>query len=144
MVHGLRHHITDEMAQALGFRLEFRTAFLRVIELAELRSNPDSMSLPWSQMLAVWEAIDKSRPLGTPVPESFSTKIQRRLASTMPPRPIVKLSADETYEHFKKLIKDGLTVLDVLKYEDPQSLLVRGMVYSMREGFLLTSFRTSS
>ncbi|KAK4226484.1 putative MAK10 subunit [Podospora fimiseda] len=123
VVYNLRHRITDEVSWALGFRLELRSAFLRVIELSDLRSDPDSLSLPWSQMKSVWEAIEKSRHLGTPVPEAFSTKIQRRLASTMPPRPIVELSPDETYKHFKKLIADGIAVLDVLKYEDTQSLL---------------------
>lgn len=124
LLYNIRHSISDEMSYALAFRLELRTAFLRAIELAELRSNPDSLSLPWSQMKAVWEPINKSRHLGTPVPEAFSTKIQRRLASTMPPRPIVQLSFEETYEHFKKLFTDGIDVLKVLNYSDSQSLLV--------------------
>nr|CDP30501.1 Putative MAK10 subunit [Podospora anserina S mat+] len=123
LVHSVRHTIGDQLAQALGFRLELRTAFLRAIELSVLRSNPDSLSLPWTQMEAVWEMIYKSRHLGTPVPEAFSTKIQRRLASTMPPRPIVKLSTEETYKHFKKLFADGIDVLNVLNYHDSQSLL---------------------
>jgi hypothetical protein len=123
-LHMFRSEISDEMAQALGFRLELRTAFLRAIELTELRSNPESLSLPWSQLQSVWEAIYKSRHLGRPVPEAFSTKIQRRLASTMPPRPIVQPSPEETYEHFKKLFADGVNVLNVLNYHDSQSLLV--------------------
>lgn len=124
-VHDLRHTLPDEMADALGFRLELRTAFLRAIELTELRSDPESLSLPWSQMQGVWEVVNKTRHLGKSVPEAFSTKIQRRLASTMPPRPIVQLSPEETHEHFKKLIADGINVLNVLKYYDSQSLLVR-------------------
>ena len=123
-IHDLRHTLPAEMADALTFRLEFRTAFLRAIELSELRSDPESLSLPWSQMQGVWEAINKSRHLGTPVPEAFSTKIQRRLASTMPPRPIVQPSPEETHEHFKKLIADGINVLGILNYADSQSLLV--------------------
>ncbi|KAK4187605.1 putative mak10 subunit [Podospora australis] len=123
LLHGLRHEIPPEVVQALDFRLELRFAFLRAIELSELRSNPDSLNLPWIQMKAVWEAIYKSHSLGTPVPEAFSTKIQRRLASTMPPRPIVQLSFEETHQHFQRLFKDGIKVLDVLKYSDSQSLL---------------------
>ncbi|KAK4122570.1 hypothetical protein N657DRAFT_598153 [Parathielavia appendiculata] len=123
IIHEIRHTITDEMAHALGFRLELRTAFLRAIELSELRSDAESLSLPWSQMQGVWEAINKTRHLGKPVPEAFSTKIQRRLASTMPPRPIVQLGPEETHEHFKKLIADGIDVLNVLNYSDSQSLL---------------------
>lgn len=124
LVHSLRPKIMDDVADALCFRLELRSAFLRAIELSELRSSPESLSLPWSQMKAVWVPINKSRHLGTPVPEAFSTKLQRRLASTMPPRPIVQLSSEETYEHFKKLFVDGIDVLRVLNYVDSQSLLV--------------------
>ncbi|KAK5660650.1 hypothetical protein OQA88_12014 [Cercophora sp. LCS_1] len=123
LLHTLRPKISDAMADALCFRLELRTAFLRAIELSELRSNPESLSLPWSQMKAIWEPINQSRHLGTPVPEAFSTKIQRRLASTMPPRPIVQPSFEETYEHFRKLFVDGTEVLKVLNYTDSQSLL---------------------
>jgi hypothetical protein len=124
VIHEIRHTLTDEVADALGFRLELRTAFLRAIELSELRSDPESLSLPWSQMQGVWDVINKTRHLGVPVPEAFSTKIQRRLASTMPPRPIVQPSPEETHEHFKKLIADGINVLNVLNYADSQSLLV--------------------
>lgn len=124
LLHTLRPTISDAVADALCFRLELRSAFLRAIELSELRSNPDSLSLPWSQMKAIWEPINGSRHLGTPVPEAFSTKIQRRLASTMPPRPIVQPSFEETYEHFRKLFVDGTEVLKVLNYTDSQSLLV--------------------
>ncbi|KAK4101848.1 Mak10-domain-containing protein, partial [Parathielavia hyrcaniae] len=123
VIHERRHTMTDEIAHALGFRLELRTAFLRAIELSELRSDPESLSLPWCQMQGVIEAINKTRNLGKPVPEAFSTKIQRRLASTMPPRPIVQLSPEETHEHFKKLVADGIDVLNVLNYTDSQSLL---------------------
>jgi hypothetical protein len=123
-LHHLRHTITDEMADALGFRLELRTAFLRAIELSELRSNPESLGLPWSQMRAVWEVINNTRHLGKSVPEAFSTKIQRRLASTMPPRPIVQPSPEETHGHFKKLFADAINVLNVLNYADSQSLMV--------------------
>ncbi|KAL2257983.1 hypothetical protein VTK26DRAFT_8889 [Humicola hyalothermophila] len=124
-IHSLKNAMTEELADAICFRLELRTAFLRAIELSELRSNPESLGLPWSQMEAVWEAINKTRHLGRPVPEAFSTKIQRRLASTMPPRPMVQPSPEETYEHFKKLCRDAINLLNVLNYSDPQSLLVR-------------------
>lgn len=76
-------------------------------------------------MDAILEPINKSHPLGIPVPEAFSAKIQRRLASTMPPRPIVQLSFDDTYSNFKRLVADGLEVTDVLDFTDSQSLLVR-------------------
>lgn len=114
-----------ELAQALDFRLELRYAFLRAIELSELRSNPESLKTPWIQMKAILDPIYKSQSLGIPVPESFSAKLQRRLASTMPPRPIVHLSFEDAISNFKRLSADGTEVTDVLKYSDSQSLLVR-------------------
>ncbi|KAM7199598.1 N-alpha-acetyltransferase 35, NatC auxiliary subunit [Rhypophila sp. PSN 637] len=142
MVHQMRQALTDKMACALGFRLELRSAFLRTIELSELRSNPDSLSLPWSHMQGAWEQIHNTRQLGTPVPEAFSTKIQRKLASTMPPRPIVQLSFEETSDHFRKLIKDGIKVHDVLKYSDPQSLLNFVLTFQAQKPQPLVYIRT--
>lgn len=120
----MKREIDPEIAQALDARLELRIAFLRAIELSELRSYPETLKTPWIQMKAILEPINKTHSLGIPVPECFSVKLQRRLASTMPPRPIVQLSFDEAFSHFKRLAVDGIEVVDVLKYWDSQSLLV--------------------
>lgn len=122
LVKGLKHNL-GPIAQALDFRLELRYAFLRAIELSELRSHPESLKTPWIQMKAILEPINESHPLSTPVPEAFSVKLQRRLASTMPPRPIVQLNFEDAYLHLKRLFVDGIEVTDVLKYSDSQSLL---------------------
>ena len=103
-----------------------------------------SLSLPWSQMQAVWKPINKSRHLSTPVPEAFSTKIQRRLASTVPPRPIVQPSFEETDEHFQRLFRDAIDVLEVLNYADSQSLLVRTFPIRVATCSRLTICRTLS
>lgn len=129
LVHEMRRDVGSEIAQALDFRLELRIAFLRAIELSELRSNPESLKTPWLQMKGVLESISGSHSLGIPVPECFSVKLQRRLASTMPPRPIVQLAFDEAQSHFKRLAVDGIEVADVLKYSDSQSLLVRNHLF---------------
>ncbi|KAK1832761.1 N-alpha-acetyltransferase 35, NatC auxiliary subunit [Podospora conica] len=142
LVHSLRPDLPAGVADALCFRLELRTAFLRAIELSDLRSNPEALSLPWSHMQAVWEPINKSRELGKAVPEAFSTKIQRRLASTVPPRPIVQPSFEETYEHFKRLFRDGIDVLEVLNYADSQSLLNFVWTFQARKPQPLVYIRT--
>lgn len=122
----MKHDLAPQIAQALDFRLELRYAFLRAIELSELRSNPESLKTPWIQMKAVLDQLQKSHDKGAPIEECFSAKLQRRLASTMPPRPIVKLDFEEAHKHFVRLAVDGIEVADVLKYTDSQSLLVRG------------------
>lgn len=113
-----------EIVQALDFRLELRYALLRAMELTDLRSHPESIKTPWIELKAVLEQIQASHRLGTPVPEAFSCKLQRRLASTMPPRPIVNIDFDDAYRGFQRLFEDGKELSDVLKYADSQSLLV--------------------
>lgn len=120
--------IPQDIAEALGYRIELRQEFLRAIELAAERDHPPAaLQAPWDHMEMLWEAINKSHALGRPVPEAFSTKIQRKLASTMPPRPIVHLSFEEADSHFRRLILDGKEVVKVLDFKDSQSLLVSGL-----------------
>lgn len=87
-------------------------------------NKPDVLQSPWAEMDRLWKLINESHSLGRPVPEAFSTKVQRKLASTMPPRPIVQLSFEETNSHFKRLILDGKEVTNVLDYKDSPTLLV--------------------
>ncbi len=124
-VHGLKSKWSAETALALDSRLELRYAFLRATELTELRSHPEALKTPWIQMKAILENVKATHNLATPVPDSFSTKLQRQLASTMPPRPIVQLSFDDACSHWTRLYEDGAEVNDVLKYMDPQALLVK-------------------
>jgi hypothetical protein len=126
------HHMPDDIATALDLRLELRYAFLRAIELSELRSNPASLKTPWIQLLSILEPIRTSHASAVPVPEAFSTKFQRRLASTMPPRPIVQVRFEDAYTNFKRLFTDAMEVGEVLTFHDAQSLLVCAIVSTIR------------
>lgn len=122
----MSNRLSKEVREALDLRLEFRIAFLRAMELVGIaRANPESLKTPWIMMSGVLEHLRKQHSLGTPVPEAFSTKMQRRLASTMPPRPIVQLTFEDTCDHFKRMAQDGKEAMNILIYSDPQSLMVR-------------------
>ncbi|KAI0403049.1 Mak10 subunit, NatC N-terminal acetyltransferase-domain-containing protein [Xylaria palmicola] len=113
-----------EVCKALECRLQLRIAFLDATDLSVTRNDiSEAPKLPWLEMRRLIDEIEGQHELGKPVPEAFSTKLQRRLASTMPPRPMVKLSFNETIEHFKHFSENGNEVIDVLQYTDPQSLL---------------------
>ncbi|KAH8203255.1 hypothetical protein TruAng_002553 [Truncatella angustata] len=117
--------LSKEVREALDLRLEFRIAFLRSLELIGIpKANPESLKTPWIMMTGLLEHLRKQHSLGTPVPEAFSTKMQRKLASTMPPRPIVQLTFEDTYAHFKRMAQDGQEAMDILRYSDPQSLMM--------------------
>ncbi len=114
----------NDACLALEARLDFRQAFLMALEVAELRASPDALRVPWAQMAASLKRIKGSHSLGIAVPESFNTKMQSLLASTMPPRPIVQPSFDETIQKWSLFAEDGAEAVGILNYEDSQSLLV--------------------
>lgn len=139
----ISNEVPKEVSAALELRLELRIAFLRAIDLASLRrNNPDSLKMPWTQMSGLIEHVKRQHELGKPVPEAFSTKLQRRLASTMPPRPMVQPSFEESYGHFKRLFQDGVDIMDVLKYTEPQSLLNFVLLFQARKPQPLVYIRT--
>lgn len=121
----MSHDFPDNICTALRTRLELRIAFLDAIDLSDLvNATSQSLKLPWTQLKGLVGRLEKEHALASPVPEAFSTKLQRRLASTMPPRPMVKLSFEDCITHFQRFFQNGNEVIDVLQYTDPQSLLV--------------------
>ncbi|KAI0025853.1 Mak10-domain-containing protein [Xylariomycetidae sp. FL0641] len=139
----LSNDVPKDISLALDMRIELRMAFLRAIDLGMLLGvNVDTLKMPWIQMKGLMERIEEQNSLGKPVPEAFSTKLQRRLASTMPPRPIVRLSFEECSGHFKRLFQDGHDVSDVLKYSDTQSLLTFVTLFQAQKPQPLVFIRT--
>jgi N-alpha-acetyltransferase 35, NatC auxiliary subunit len=116
--------LSDELLQALDRRLELRYAFLNATESPRHITQPELARKPWLDALVTLPEINSSHSLGKAVDEAFSTKLQRKLASTMPPRPIVQLSFDDAYGHLFRLFKDGADVVDILQYTDAQCLQV--------------------
>jgi hypothetical protein len=109
--------------KALSCRLIFRAQFLRIVEMADSRTSSNIKEL-WIGLLATLPDLKASTQLGKAVPSSFSVKIQRKLASTVPPRPIVLVSQEAAFDHLERLCRDASVVVEVLKYYDSHSLMV--------------------
>lgn len=82
--------------------------------------------------------LKSSLPFGKSFPSSFSVKIQRKLASTVPPRPIVEVSQEAAFEHLERLCLDASVAVEVLKYYDSHSLMVSGPCLNLAGGPLTT------
>lgn len=119
-----RSSISDDLVEALLLRLKLRHIFLDAVECPKHMKEPDLAKTPWREGLAILPALKKSHNLASPVDEAFSAKLQRKLASTMPPRPIVQLDFDVAFGHLKGLFEDALELINVLHYTDSQCLLV--------------------
>ncbi|KAF7559885.1 hypothetical protein G7046_g4265 [Stylonectria norvegica] len=122
LLDSLKGKISDDIRHALNRRLDLRIAFLDAAECPQHMKQPALAKKPWEEALRILPDIKASHSLGKAVDESFSTKLQRKLASTMPPRPIVQLSFDEAFGHLSALFKDGFELIDVLNYTDSQCL----------------------
>ncbi|KAI1031705.1 hypothetical protein LB504_000666 [Fusarium proliferatum] len=114
--------VSDGLREALDQRLQLRLYFLDATECPKYVKEPDVARKPWLEGLKVLPAIKSSHTLGKPVDEAFSAKLQRKLASTMPPRPIVQLKFEDAYGHLSRLFTDGVELIDVLNYTDSQCL----------------------
>ena len=118
--------VPDDVADALISRLYLRSVFLTATESPQYMKEPSKAKAPWDEALRILPRIGTTHSLGTAVDDAFSMKLQRKLASTMPPRPIVQLNFDDAFDHLSRLFKDGSEVIGVLDYTDSQCLQVRG------------------
>ena len=111
------------LKEALVGRLEFRKAFLSAVRTDEI---PDGQRIFfWERCMEVLPTIKQSTSHGVPVNECFSVKIQRRLASNVPPRPIVSINFADTYSFLSRLCQHGKDAYRILEYHGGANLLVR-------------------
>ncbi|SZF04999.1 unnamed protein product [Blumeria hordei] len=116
------HEIYPILKTALKIRLEFRIQFLGAVKTTESRISAQGMT-SWTDLRPLANEMKNSMQYGTPVPSAFSEKLQRKLASTIPPRPIVQLSPEDAFNHLDRLCLDASSVVEQLEYFDSHSLL---------------------
>ena len=121
---GLDGKVAQDVVEALDLRLQLRSIWLDAVDLSQYRDSPDVIKLAWQTGLGLLSKLKLTHTLGTPVADAFSEKLQRKLASTMPPRPIVQLDFEKAFGHLTRFFTHGIEILDVLTYNDPQSLQV--------------------
>lgn len=104
-------------------RLVFRRNFLSFLNMdtavIELKST-ESILASRHQI----DLLENSMAIGKPVEEAFSLKIQRRLASTVPPRPIIKISLESAITYLKRFFQDAIDLQEFLDYRNPFDLQV--------------------
>ncbi|EQL28365.1 hypothetical protein BDFG_08884 [Blastomyces dermatitidis ATCC 26199] len=113
--------IDNALFEALVHRLLFRRELLSGLDMDTVPAKQRSTQ-PFLAALRQLGRIEKSMHLGKPVPEAFSLKIQRRLASTVPPRPMVHVSAADAIAHMTRFCQDAVDVQQILEYRGPYNL----------------------
>jgi hypothetical protein len=114
--------LRDAIRCRLLFRREFLSALDGDLEILDTRST-DNFSSCLSHLAALTESVS----LGKEVPEAFSMKIQRKLASTVPPRPIVNISSKDALAHMRRLCQDAIDMQQMLDYRGPSNFKVESI-----------------
>ncbi|RCI17235.1 hypothetical protein L249_2444 [Ophiocordyceps polyrhachis-furcata BCC 54312] len=122
LLESLRNSIGSSVADALISRLTLRRLFLAAAESPQHIRDRERARQPWTAALSLLPSIASTHSLGKPVAEAFSVKLQRKLASTMPPRPIVELGFDEAFRHLSRLFEDSCEVIGALEYTNSRCL----------------------
>jgi hypothetical protein len=115
----LPHALRD----ALVCRLNLRRILLQAVALG-LDHAEEEGAAAWDQCLHELSPVVQTHGLGKAVPESFSTKVQRRLASTAPPRPIIDVSFGTAREFLERTFTDTAEGHNVLKCTRMSNVLV--------------------
>ncbi|KAL3418683.1 N-alpha-acetyltransferase 35, NatC auxiliary subunit [Phlyctema vagabunda] len=124
--------IVAELKDALQSRLEFRAVFLKTVETVDSRSAAQTNAL-WNELLSFLPNLKDTKQLAKDVPQSFSVKLQRKLASTIPPRPIVQVSPDAAHAHLERLCQDGAVATEVLDYHGSHNLMTFVLLFQARK-----------
>lgn len=116
--------IRSEHRAAITTRLKFQQCFLQATQDA-LESMPEAVKLAWAQLQEFVQPVKDTHSLGKLVPEAISSKIQRKVASSNPPRPVVELEFTAAIDFVSRLCKDGILVEGVSECSDLGAAVVR-------------------
>ena len=106
---------------ALECRLIFRQELLNAFQADQ--DNP--LSLPHSHLSCVplLAEVRRTANLGKKVEAAFSLKVQRTLASSVPPRPMVTTQLPEAVLHLERLCHDATDVFQLCDVKGSENLL---------------------
>ncbi|KAF8245835.1 Mak10-domain-containing protein [Wilcoxina mikolae CBS 423.85] len=104
-----------EIHTALRNRLLLRKALL--IDFSKEGESYHNGAKPgWTESLGLIAEVEKDHVLGKDVPNAWSLSVQRKLASSVPPRPLVELPFVEATTTLKQLCTETRDIFKILDY----------------------------
>ncbi|KAL8995051.1 MAG: hypothetical protein Q9169_005150 [Polycauliona sp. 2 TL-2023] len=88
--------VDEALRRAIWVRLTLRQTILRAMEL-DLNLDKDNRVQQWKDCADLLPEIYQTQRLGTLVKEAFSVKMQRKLTSSVPPRPMVEITFNDAH-----------------------------------------------
>jgi len=115
--------MTECHIDALLNRLKLRKALLTAVTLdVDVKERTQTKS--WEQCLELLPTLSRTKDVGLTVKSSFSAKIQRRLASSVPPRPVVNVSFEDACAYLTKLCQYGAEAYRILDFHSSSNISV--------------------
>ncbi len=114
--------LSSALKHALEIRLELRVYLLSAVNAD--KSFERERARDWQACIGSLPDLKETQKLGKPVENSFSVKLQRKLASTVPPRPIVELSFDDAWDLLSRICSCGRDAYLILDYHGGSRLQV--------------------
>ena len=108
--------------EALLSRLKFRQILLSAVQ--PHGSLEFQRAKLWEGCLELLPVLSQTNKLGVLPENSFGIKIQRKLASTVPPRPIVKIGFDEALSRLEGICRNGRDAYRILDCQSGTRLMV--------------------
>ncbi|KEF54716.1 uncharacterized protein A1O9_09158 [Exophiala aquamarina CBS 119918] len=108
---------------ALKARLDVRYFLLNILQNCSTGASTDTISI--EEITSLINFVEKTSGLGRSISaDAFTLKMQRRLASSVPPRPMIVTQKEAAFVFFKQLVTDATRAFEVLKITCSVDLLV--------------------
>lgn len=108
--------------EAIKARLEFRLEFLGIVSNTNFSSKARRSAL--ESCLKLLPTITTTMNLGKRLPRAFSTRIQRKLSTQVPPRPMVSIDPKEAATSLTHLLNNLLEIEGIYDYQSPHDIVV--------------------
>ena len=123
--------IEQVLHKAIEKRLIFRQELLTALE-ADATNLNERRAAGYRSCVILLKSLQETSEMGRSVPEACSLKIQKRLASSVPPRPMVSLEKNEAFTDFQKFCRDAADVDQIISAETNQSFLTTLVTFMSR------------
>lgn len=118
----------SEVSTALAGRIRLRCEILQMLVHHAAGQSIDDTS--FQAMHDIFDQVQSTSSFGVEVKDAFSTKLQRRLASTVPPRPMVTVSMDQVWTFWHQMLYDCQNIFSVHAAGHSQDLLTAYQLFA--------------
>jgi len=113
---------SSQSLEAIKARLKFRLKFLEIV--SNTTSSKMARRSALEKCLNLLPTISTTMGLGKELPEAFSTRIQSKLSTQVPPRPMVSIDPKEAATSLKTLLNNLVEIEGIYDYNSPHQIMV--------------------